>query len=72
DLEIEIDSLRPVEEGIITAGGVSVKVINPKTRESKLVKGLYFAGEVLDVDALTGGFNLHIAFATGYAAGIAG
>ncbi|MBQ9481255.1 MAG: NAD(P)/FAD-dependent oxidoreductase [Clostridia bacterium] len=72
DIEFEIDSLRPVEEGIITAGGVSVKEINPKTMESKLVKGLYFAGEVLDVDALTGGFNLHIAFATGYAAGIAG
>ena len=71
NFDFEIESLRPVEEGIVTAGGVSVKEINPKTMESKTVKGLYFAGEVLDVDALTGGFNLHIAFATGYAAGSA-
>ena len=70
NLDFEIDSLRPVSEGIITAGGVSVKEINPKTMESKLAKGLYFAGEVIDVDALTGGFNLHVAFATGRAAGV--
>lgn len=58
-----------VEESIITSGGVSVKEINPKTMESKLIKGLYFAGEVIDVDALTGGYNLQIAFATGFVAG---
>ena len=62
--------LRPITEAIVTAGGVSVKEINPKTMESKLVKGLYFAGEVLDVDAFTGGFNLQIAFSTGYVSGI--
>lgn len=64
-ISIEIKSFRPIEEAIITSGGVSVKEINPKTMESKLVHGLYFAGEVLDVDAYTGGFNLQIAFATG-------
>ena len=56
-------------EAIITKGGVNVKEIDPGTMESKLVKGLYFAGEVLDLDALTGGFNLQIAWSTGYAAG---
>ncbi len=61
---------RGYEEAIITRGGVSVKEINPSTMESKLVKGLYFAGEVLDLDALTGGFNLQIAWSTGYVAGI--
>ncbi len=61
--------LRPVEEAIVTSGGVNVKEINPKTMESKLVCGLYFAGEVLDVDAFTGGFNLQIAFSTGFLAG---
>lgn len=60
---------RPVEEAIVTAGGVSVKEVNPKTMESKLVKGLYFVGELLDVDAVTGGFNLQIAWSTGFAAG---
>ena len=55
---------RPIEEAVITAGGVSVKEVNPRTMESKLVKGLYFAGEILDVDAYTGGFNLQIAFST--------
>ena len=59
---------RPVEEAIITRGGVNVKEIDPKTMESKLVKGLYFAGEVLDCDAYTGGFNLQIAWSTAYAA----
>ena len=68
---VEISGLRPVEEAIITAGGVKVKEIDPKTMESKLVSGLYFAGEVLDVDAYTGGFNLQIAWATGRAAGMA-
>ena len=64
-------SFRPIEEAIITSGGISVKEINPKTMESKLVSGLYFAGEVIDVDAFTGGFNLQIAFSTGRAAGTA-
>lgn len=60
---------RPIEEAIITSGGVNVKEINPKTMESKLVHGLYFAGEVIDVDAYTGGFNLQIAFSTAFVAG---
>ena len=62
-------AFRPIEEAIVTAGGVDVAQINPKTMESKLVSGLYFAGELLDVDGYTGGFNLQIAFSTGYAAG---
>ena len=69
--EISINRLRPVEEAIVTAGGIKVSEVNPKTMESKIVKGLYFAGEVLDVDAYTGGFNLQIAWGTGYAAGVA-
>lgn len=60
---------RPIEEAIITSGGVKTSEINPSTMESKLVKGLYFAGEVIDVDAYTGGYNLQIAFSTGYLAG---
>lgn len=64
-----LTSLRDYKEAIITQGGVSVKEINPTTMESKLVKGLYFAGEVLDLDAVTGGFNLQIAWSTGWAAG---
>ena len=68
-LEIPIRGKRPIAEAIVTSGGVKVKEIDPKTMESKLVKGLYFAGELLDVDAYTGGFNLQIAWATGYAAG---
>jgi flavoprotein, HI0933 family len=63
--ELEIAGFRPVEEAIVTSGGVKVDEINPKTMESKLVSGLYFAGEVIDVDAYTGGFNLQIAFCTG-------
>ncbi|MBQ8429185.1 MAG: NAD(P)/FAD-dependent oxidoreductase [Clostridia bacterium] len=66
---LRIRSLRGFEEAIITSGGVDLSEINPKTMESKKVSGLYFCGEVLDVDAFTGGFNLQIAFATGYAAG---
>ena len=62
-------SLRGIQESIVTAGGVDVREIHPKTMESRLVKGLYFCGEVLDVDAFTGGYNLQIAFSTGYAAG---
>lgn len=65
DFSIAVQGFRPIEEAIITSGGVNVKEISPKTMESKLVKGLYFSGEVLDVDAYTGGFNLQIAFATG-------
>lgn len=69
NFKIEIYKPRPIEEAIITSGGVDVTQINPTTMESKLVKGLYFAGEILDVDAYTGGFNLQIAFSTGFVAG---
>ncbi len=69
NLEFDVKGLRSIEEAIVTAGGVSVKEINPKTMESKIVKGLFFAGEVLDVDAFTGGFNIQIAFSTGFVAG---
>ena len=68
---IDITGKRPVSEAIITSGGVKVSEIDPKTMESKLVAGLYFAGEVIDCDAYTGGFNLQIAWATAYAAGMA-
>ncbi len=69
NLEFTITGTRPINEAIITRGGISASEIHPKTMESKKIKGLYFAGEVLDVDALTGGYNLQIAFSTGYAAG---
>ncbi len=69
DFRIPLKRLRPIEEAIITSGGISVKEVNPGTMESKLSPGLYFAGEMLDVDAYTGGFNLQIAFSTGYLAG---
>lgn len=62
-------ALRPIEEAIVTAGGVEVLEVAPQTMESKRLSGLYFAGEVLDVDAYTGGYNLQIAFSTGYTAG---
>ena len=68
--KININGTRPIEEAIITSGGISVKEINPKTMESKLVNGLYFAGEIIDVDCLTGGYNLQVAWSTGYTAGI--
>ncbi|MBR3134200.1 MAG: NAD(P)/FAD-dependent oxidoreductase [Clostridia bacterium] len=68
--ELEIKGFRPIKEAIITRGGVSTKEINPKTMESKLVKGLFFAGEIIDVDAYTGGFNLQIAYSTGFTAGL--
>ena len=68
---VEVAGLRPVTDAIITSGGIKVSEINPTTMESKLVKGLYFAGELIDVDAYTGGFNLQIAWATGRAAGMA-
>ena len=67
---VHVTGTRPVDEAIVTAGGVSTREINPRTMESKLVSGLYFAGEVLDVDGYTGGFNLQIAWSTGYVAGI--
>lgn len=69
DMRLTVTELRGYDEAVITSGGVEVSQINPSTMESKLVKGLYFAGEVLDVDALTGGFNLQIAWSTGYLAG---
>ncbi len=69
NFDMLVASLRDFNEAIITSGGVDVRDINPKTMESKLVKGLYFCGEVLDVDAFTGGYNLQIAFSTGWAAG---
>ena len=68
-LPLTVKSLCPIEEAIITKGGVSLKEIDPKTMESRLIKGLYFCGEVLDLDAKTGGYNLQAAFSTGYAAG---
>ena len=70
DFRMTIDSLRGFNEAIITKGGVSVKDIDPGTMESKIVKGLYFAGEMTDLDAFTGGYNLQIAWSTGYLAGL--
>lgn len=70
NFEMEIQKFRPIEEAIITSGGINIKEINPKTMESKIVKGLFFAGEIIDVDAYTGGFNLQIAYSTGYVAGL--
>ncbi len=67
---VRISAFRPIDEAIVTGGGVSVKEINPKTMESKLVSGLFFAGEVIDTDAYTGGFNLQIAFSTAYSAAV--
>ena len=67
---LEIKGFRPIEEAIITNGGIDTKQINPKTMESKLVNGLFFAGEIIDVDSYTGGFNLQIAYSTGYVAGL--
>ena len=68
--EITINGFRPVEEAIVTSGGINIKEINPKTMESKIIEGLFFAGEIIDVDAYTGGFNLQIAYSTGYTAGL--
>ena len=70
NIEFTIDKTRPIDEGIITSGGINIKEINPSTMESKLVRNLYFAGELIDVDAYTGGFNLQIAYSTGYTAGM--
>ena len=68
---VPLSGPRPVKEAIVTAGGVDVKEVDPRTMGSKLVPGLYFAGEILDVDGYTGGFNLQIAWATGRMAGMA-
>lgn len=70
NFELTINGFRPIEEAIITAGGIDVKQINPTTMESKIISGLYFAGEIIDVDGYTGGFNLQIAYSTGYMAGM--
>lgn len=67
---MKFKKFRPIEEAIVTSGGVSTLEINPSTMESKIIPGLYFAGEVIDVDALTGGYNLQIAYSTGYLAGM--
>lgn len=69
NIELDISGFRPIEEAIITSGGINIKEINPKTMESKIIDGLFFAGEIIDVDAYTGGFNLQIAWSTGYVAG---
>ena len=69
NFDITIKGFRPIEEAIITSGGVNIKEINPSTMESKIIKGMFFAGEIIDVDAYTGGFNLQIAFSTGFVAG---
>ena len=69
NFELEISKFRPIEEAIITSGGINIKEINPKTMESKIVPDLYFAGEIIDVDGYTGGFNLQIAYSTGFTAG---
>ena len=69
EFEVTIKNFRRIEDGIITAGGISIKEVNPKTMESKLISGLYFAGEILDVDSYTGVFNLQIAYSTGFVAG---
>ena len=69
DLRFTVKEFRPIDEAIISSGGIAVKEINPSTMESKIAPGVYFAGEVIDVDAYTGGFNLQIAFSTGYLAG---
>ena len=66
---VSVSGARPVSDAIVTSGGVSVKEIDPRSMQSKLVQGLYFAGEVIDVDAYTGGFNLQIAWSTGHMAG---
>ncbi len=70
EFKLQISGTMPIDIAIITSGGVDVKEVNPKTMESKIINGLYFAGEILDVDAYTGGYNLQIAFSTGYVAGM--
>ena len=70
NFNVHIEKLRPIDEAIITSGGINIKEIDPKTMSSKLIKNLYFAGEIIDVDGYTGGFNLQIAYSTGYVAGL--
>ncbi|KAF1085880.1 soluble pyridine nucleotide transhydrogenase [Sporotomaculum syntrophicum] len=70
NIPMTVTGTRPLSEAIVTSGGINVKEINPSTLESKIIKGLYFAGEVIDVDALTGGYNLQIAFSTGFLSGV--
>jgi len=70
DFRFTITGHRPLQEAIITAGGINTKEVNPKTMESRIIRGLYFAGEALDIDADTGGYNLQAAFSTGFLAGI--
>ena len=70
NLVFTINKFRPIDEAIVTAGGINIKEINPKTMESKKIKNLFFAGEIIDVDSYTGGFNLQIAYSTGYTAGV--
>ena len=70
EFKVTLKGFRPIEEAIVTAGGINIKEIDPKTMESKLIKGLFFAGEIIDVDAYTGGFNLQIAYSTGYTSGM--
>lgn len=70
NINLTVTGTRPLNEAIVTSGGINVKEINPSTMESKIIKDLYFAGEIIDVDALTGGYNLQIAFSTGYLSGI--
>ena len=69
EFSLEVSGYRSIDEAIVTAGGVSINEIHPRTMESKLVEGLYFAGEIIDIDANTGGFNLQAAFLTGWLAG---
>ena len=69
NFELKIQNFRPIDEAIITSGGINIKEINPKTMQSKIISGLYFAGEIIDVDGYTGGFNLQIAYSTGFVAG---
>ena len=69
DFKFEIEGLRPLAEGIVTRGGVDIKEIDPSTMKSRIIDNLSFCGEVMDVDAFTGGYNVQIAFATGYVAG---
>ena len=69
NFQLTIKSTRPIDEAIVTQGGIATKEINPKTMESKIIHGLFFAGEVIDIDGFTGGFNLQAAFSTGAVAG---
>ena len=70
DFRVSVSGTAPIAEAIVTSGGISTKEINPRTMESKIVNGLFFAGEIIDGDAYTGGFNLQIAWSTGHLAGI--